>query len=70
MFNDNNNNNNDNNKTRFMLMSLRAGTPQCDEEQQQICAKLRNIYYIPIFRPVKDQFLSHMKFHLRLDEIC
>ena len=22
-------------------LSLRAGTPQCDEEQQQICAKLR-----------------------------
>ena len=26
------------------LISLRAETPQCDEEQQQICAKLRNIY--------------------------
>ena len=25
-------------------LSLRAGTPQCDEEQQQVCAKLRNIY--------------------------
>ena len=25
-------------------ISLKAGTPQCDEEQQQICANLRNIY--------------------------
>ena len=25
-------------------VSLKAGTPQCDEEQQQICANLRNIY--------------------------
>ena len=24
--------------------SLKAGTPQCDEKQQQICAHLRNIY--------------------------
>ena len=36
-------------RTRFFgvkcpfKVSLRAGTPQCDEEQQQICAKLRNI---------------------------
>ena len=28
------------------LIILRGGTPQCDEEQQQICAKLRNIYRV------------------------
>ena len=27
--------------TGCLHISLRAGTPQCDEEQQQICAKLR-----------------------------
>ena len=25
-------------------ISLKAGTPQYDEEQQQICANLRNVY--------------------------
>ena len=39
-----------------MLIFLRAGIPQCDEEQQQICAKLRNIYQIPIFLPALQDF--------------
>ena len=29
-------------KAILLHLSLRAGTPQCDEQQQQICAKLRN----------------------------
>ena len=37
-------------------MSLTSGTPQCDEEQQQICVKLRNICKIPIFRPAMQDF--------------
>ena len=28
----------------FARESLKAGTPQYDEEQQQICANLRNVY--------------------------
>ena len=40
------------------LISLRAGTPQFDEEQQQICARLRNIYQIPIFRPAMQDFFK------------
>ena len=29
-------------------LRFKAGTPQCNEKQQQICAKLRDMYQIPI----------------------
>ena len=37
--------------------SLRAGTPQCNEEQHQMCAKLRNIYQIPFYTPAVASFI-------------
>ena len=52
------------------LIRLRAGTPQCDEEQQQICAKLRNIYQIPIFRPAMQDFFRAVNSITALKKSC
>ena len=42
---------------RASSASLRAETQQCDEERQQICAKLRNIYEKQIFCPAMQNFV-------------